>query len=154
MWWITLPANTASELMMVPIGLQQMLCPSKDEGHIPPVICASFLQQLPEGAVCCGTRAAEKFQAEAKLLNPFENDNPAAGNEEVAVMRYTDVWLRMTSTERLECLSSLVGRGPGKISHVHFLAAMVADYVKKNLIVTSDAAAQIPRQALAPRAQR
>ena len=144
---------------MVPIGLQLMLCPSKGEGHIPPVICASFLQQLPEGAVCCGTSAAEKFQTEAKFLNPFENDNPAAGDEEVAVMRYTDAWLRMTSTERLECVSSLVGRVlvtdsmPGKISHVHFLAAMVADYVKKNLVVTSAAVAQIPREALAPRAQ-
>ena len=74
-------------------------------------------------------------------------------------MRYIDAWLRMTSTERLECVSSLVGRVlvtdsmPGKISHVHFLAAMVADYVKKNLVVTSAAVAQIPRKALAPRAQ-
>ena len=42
---------------------------------------------------------------------------------------------------------------PGKISHVHFLAAMVADHVKKNLIVTSADVAQIPREALAPRAQ-
>ena len=74
-------------------------------------------------------------------------------------MRYIDAWLRMTSTERLECVSSLVGRVlvtdsmPGKISHVHFLAAMVADYVKKNLVVTSADVAQIPREALAPRAQ-
>ena len=74
-------------------------------------------------------------------------------------MRYTNAWPRMTSTERLECVSSLVGRGlvtdsmTGKISHVHFLAAMVADYVKKNLVVTSAAVAQIPRKALAPRAQ-
>ena len=158
-WWATLPANTVSELMVVPIGLHPKLCPSKNEGHIPPVICASFFQQLPEGAVCCGTRAAEKLQAEGKILNPFESNNPAAGNEEVAVMRYTNAWPRMTSTERLECVSSLVGRGlvtdsmTGKISHVHFLAAMVADYVKKNLVVTSAAVAQIPREALAPRAQ-
>ena len=69
-------------------------CPSRTKGtfhqsfvHPPPP------SQLPEGAVCCGTRAAEKFQTEAKFLNPFENDNPAAGDEEVAVMRYTDTWL-------------------------------------------------------------
>ena len=158
-WLTTLPANTISELMMVPIGSQLMLCPSKDEGHIPPVICASFLQQLPEGAVCCGTRAAEKFQAEAKFLNPRSKCQPAAGDEEVAVMRHIDAWLRTTSTERMECVSSLVGRVlvtdsmPGKISPVHFLAAMVADHVKKNLIVTSADVAQIPREALAPRAQ-
>ena len=42
--------------------VQLMLCPSKAEGHIPPVSCASFLQQLPESAVGCGTRAAEEFQ--------------------------------------------------------------------------------------------
>ena len=74
-------------------------------------------------------------------------------------MRYIDAWLRTTSTERLECVSSLVGRVlvtdsmPGKISHVHFLAAMVADHVKKNLIVTSADVAQIPCEALAPRTQ-
>ncbi len=34
-----MPANAVSELMMVPIGLQLMLCPPKDEGHIPPVSC-------------------------------------------------------------------------------------------------------------------
>ena len=158
-WWTTLPANTVSELMMVPIGLQLMLCPPKDEGHIPPVICAFFLQQLPEGAVCCGTKAAEKFQAEAKFLNPFEHDKPEAGNEEAAVMQYMEAWLKMPSTARLKCVSALVGRVlvtdsmPGKISHVHFLAAMVADYVKKNLVVTSADVAQIPREALAPRAQ-
>ena len=38
-WWTCLPANAVSELMMVPIGLQLMLCPPKDEGHIPPVSC-------------------------------------------------------------------------------------------------------------------
>ena len=144
---------------MVPIGLQLMLCPPRKEGHIPPVICASFLWQLPEGAVCCGTKAAQKFRAEAKFLNPFENDSPAVGSEEVAVMQYIDAWLRMTSTEQLECVSALVGRVlvtdsmPGKINHVHFLAAMVADYVKKGLVVTSADVAQIPREALVPRAQ-
>ena len=95
---------------MVPIGLQLMLCPARDKGHIPPVICAPFLQQLPEGAACCDTRAAEEFQAEAKFLTPFEGDSPAAGNEEVAAMRYMDAWLRTTSTERLECVSSLASR--------------------------------------------
>ncbi len=49
--WTTLPANTVSELMMVPSELQWMLCPSKGEEHIPPVICAPVLQQLLEGAV-------------------------------------------------------------------------------------------------------
>ena len=39
------------------------------------------------------------------------------------------------------------------ISHVHFLATMVAGYVKENLVVTSADVAQIPREALAPRAQ-
>ena len=49
-------------------------------------------------------------------------------------MRYTDTWLGMTPTEQLVCVSSLVDPGlvvvniPGKISHVHFLAAMVVDY--------------------------
>ena len=42
---------------------------------------------------------------------------------------------------------------PGKLNHVHFLAAMVADHVKKGLIVTSADIAQIPREALVPRAQ-
>ena len=43
----------------------------------------------------------------------------------------------MTSTEQLVFVSSLVGRVlvtnsmPGSISHAHFLAAMVAEYVKK-----------------------
>ena len=43
----------------------------------------------------------------------------------------------MTSTEQLVFVSSLVGRVlvtnsmPGSISHAHFVAAMVADYVKK-----------------------
>ena len=37
-WWTFLPASTASELMMVPIRLQLMLYPPKDEGHIPPAI--------------------------------------------------------------------------------------------------------------------
>ena len=132
-WWTSLPANTVSELMMVPIGMQLMLCPPKDEGHIPPVICGPLLRQLPEGAVCCGIRTAEKFQAKAECLNPFEDDK----SEEVAVLKYIDAWLRMTSTEQLECVSSLVGRVlvtdsmPGNISHAHFLAAMVADYVKE-----------------------
>ena len=74
-------------------------------------------------------------------------------------MQYMEAWLKMPSTARLKCVSALVGRVlvtdsmPGKISHVHFLAAMVADYVKKNLVVTSADVAQIPREALAPRAQ-
>ena len=122
--------------------------------------CASFLQQLPEDAVCCGTRTAESSEAEAKFLNPFENNEPAAGNEEVAVMQCTDVWLRITSAERLECVSSLVGRVlttdgmPGKTSHVYLLAAMAADCVKRNLVVTLAAVAQVPRKALASRAQK
>ena len=105
-WYTALPANTVPELIVVAIGLQPTLCPSRDERHIPPAICAFFLQQPPEGAVCCGTRAAEEFQTEAEFLPPFENNNPAAGDEEVAVMRYTDTWLGMTSTERLVCVSS------------------------------------------------
>ena len=132
-----MPANAVSELMMVPIGLQLMLCPPKDEGHIPPVICGSLLRHLPEGAVCCGIRAAERFQSKAEFLNPFEGDK----SEEVAVLKYIDAWSRMTSIEQLEYVSSLVGRvlvtdsTPGNISHAHFLAAMVADYVKEKNVV-------------------
>ncbi len=159
LWWTTLTADTVSGTMMVPIGLQLMLCPARDKGHIPPVICAPFLQQLPEGAACCDTRATEKFQTEAKFLTPFEGDSPAAGNEEVAAMRYMDAWLRTTSTERLECVSSLASRMLvtdsmlGNTSYVYFLAAMVADYIRKNLSIASADMAQIPCEALAPRAQ-
>ena len=39
---------------------------------------------------------------------------------------------------------------PGEISHGHSLAAMIAHYVKRGLIVTSASIAQIPREALAP----
>ena len=158
-WWITLPPNTVSEFMMVPIGLQIMLCPPESEGHVPPVLSASFLQQLPEGAVCCGTKAAQRFQAEAKFLNPFESNDTAVEVEAFAVMQYIEAWLKLTSTEQLECVSALVGRVlvtdsmPGKLNHVHFLAAMVADHVRKGLIVTSADVAQIPREALVPRAQ-
>ena len=162
-WWTFLPANAVSELMMVPIGLQLMLCPPKDEGHIPPVICGSLLRHLPEGAVCCGIRAAERFQSKTEFLNPFEGDK----NEEVAVLKYIDAWSRMTSIEQLEYVSSLVGRvlvtdsTPGNISHAHFLAAMVADYVKeKNVVLgpvfpgTPAHIDQIPHVEPAPRTQK
>ena len=153
-WWTRLSANTVSELMMVPIRLQLMPSPPRNEGHIPPV-----LQQPPVGAVCCGTRAAQMFQAEAKCLNPLEKDRPAAGVEEFAVMQYVGAWLRMTSTEQLACVNTLVervlvtGSMPGKINHVHFLAAMVAGHVKEGLVVTSADVAQIPREEAAPRVQ-
>ena len=42
---------------------------------------------------------------------------------------------------------------PGKINHVHFLAARVADHIKKGPIVTSADIAQIPCETLVPRAQ-
>ena len=51
-----------------------------------------------------------------------------------------EVWLRLTSTEQLEYVSALVIRAlvtysmPGKISHVHFLAARVADHVKGPIV--------------------
>ena len=70
-------SHTASESIMVPIGLQLMLCPSKDEGHIhqslfiPP-------SQLPEGAVRCGTRAAKKLHR-ARFLNPLREQQPCSG---------------------------------------------------------------------------
>ena len=54
------------------------------------------MRHLPERAACCGIVAAARFQAKAEFLNPFEDGKPAAGNEEVAVMRYIDAWLRMT----------------------------------------------------------
>ena len=155
-WWTTLPANIVSELMMVPIGLQLMLRPPKSEGHIPPVIGASFLQQLPESAVCCSTKAAQVSQAETRFLNPFESGRHAADGEEVAVMQYIDSWLRMTPAEQLGCVNAVVGRVlvadsmPGEISHVHSLAAMIAHYFKRGPIVTSASIAQIPREALAP----
>ena len=41
----------------------------------------------------------------SKFLNPFEGDKSG----EIAVMMYIDAWSRMTSTEQLECVSSLVG---------------------------------------------
>ena len=70
-------------------------------------------------------------------MNPFEGGE----NEEVAVLKYIDTWSRMTPTKQLEYASSLVGRvlvtdsKPGSICHAHFLAAVVADYVKKNSVV-------------------
>ena len=114
---------------------------------------------LPEGAVRCGTRAAQKLQAEAKFVNPFEGDILAAGIEEVAAMQYIDAWLRMTSTEQLACVSTLLGcvlvpdSMPGKISHVHSMAAMVADYVKEGIVVTSADVTQAPCETVAPRVQ-
>ena len=131
-----MPASAVSELMMVPIGLQLMLCPPKDEGHIPPVIYGPLLRHLPERAACCGILAAARFQVKAEFLNPFEGEE----SKEVAVLKYIDAWLCRTATERRECVSSLVGRvlvtdsTPGSICHAHFLAAMVADYVKENNI--------------------
>ena len=57
LWWALLPAGAVSELMMVPIGLQSMLCPPKDEGHIPPVIYGPpLVRHLPERAVYCGSK--------------------------------------------------------------------------------------------------
>ncbi len=156
-WWTTVPTGTVSELMMVPIGIRLMPCPPKNEGHIPPVMGDSFLRQLPRGVVYCGIRAAERFQTEAKFLNPFEDDKSG----EIAVMMYIDAWSRMTSTEQLECVSSLVGRVlvtdsmSDNISHAHFLAAMVVDHAKKEkVVVTSAHKAQIPHEGLTPSARR
>ena len=53
-------------------------------------------------------QAAARFQSKAEILNPFEGDK----SDEVAVLKYTDAWLRTASTERRECVSSLVGRVP------------------------------------------
>ena len=108
-------------------------------------------------------QAAARFQSKAELLNPFEGDK----SDEVAVLKYTDAWLRTTSTERRECVSSLVGRvlvtdsTPGSISHAHFLAAMVADYVEeKNISLgpvfpgTRAHMDKIPQGEPAPRTQK
>ena len=73
---------------------------------MPPVIYGPILRHLPERAACCGIRTAERFQSKAAFLNPFEGDK----TEEVAVLEYTVAWLRMTSTEQLVFVSSLVGR--------------------------------------------
>ncbi len=73
-------------------------------------------------------------------------------------MRYTDTWLGMTSTEQLVCVSSLVDPGlvvvniPGKISHVHFLAAMVVDYGREPSRYRSRRSTDHTR-GMAPRAQ-
>ena len=58
-------------------------------------------------------------------------------SEEVAVLEYIDAWSCMTTIEHLEYVSSLVGRvlvtisAPASISHAHFLAAMVTDYIEE-----------------------
>ena len=90
LWWTTLPANIVSELMMVPIGLQLMLRPPKNKGHIPPVICEAVLQQRPENTVCFGTKAAQVSQADARFLNPCECSRHTADGESAAVIQYTD----------------------------------------------------------------
>ena len=78
----------------------------------------------------------QQIPVEVGAPEPFEADKDEKG----AVLKYTDTWLRTTSTERRECVSSLVGRAlvtdstPGSTSHAHFLAAMVADYVKEKSI--------------------
>ena len=80
--------------------------------------------------------SCSKIPVEVGAPEPFEADK----DEKDAVLKYTDTWLRTTSTERRECVSSLVGRAlvtdstPGSTSHAHFLAAMVADYVKEKSI--------------------
>ena len=104
-----------------------------------------------------------KIPVKGGVLEPFEGDK----SEEVAVLKYIDAWSRMTSTEQLEYVSSLVGRvlvtdsTPGNISHAHFLAAMVADYVKeKNVVLgpvfpgTPAHIDQIPHAEPAPRTQK
>ena len=86
-------------------------------------------------------------------MNPFEVVQSAVGVEVVAVMRYIEAWLKMTSIVQLECVSALVGRVlvtnsmPGKRSHVHFLAATFADHVRRGLIATSADITQITREA-------
>ena len=148
-WWSLLPASAVAELMMVPIGLQLMLCPPEDEGHIPPVIYGPLLRHLPERAACCGILAATRFRTKAEFLNPFEGED----SQEVAVLKYIDAWLRKTDTERRECVSSLVGRvlitdsTPGSICHAHFLAAMVAYYVKLNNIILGPSFSSTPAHA-------
>ena len=163
LWWTLLPASAVSELMMVPIGLQLMLCPPKDEGHIPPVIYGPPRAASSRKSGMLRHQAAARFQSKAEFLNPFEGDK----NDEVAVLRYTGAWLRTTSTERRECMSSLVGRvlvtdsTPGSISRAHCLAAMVADYVEeKNISLgpvfpgTRAHMDKIPQGEPAPRTQK
>ena len=118
LWWPLLPASAVSEPMIVPIELQSMLCPPKDEGHISPGIHGPtrVAPSLRSGMLL--RRAAATLQSRAELLNPCEGDK----SDEVADLRCTDGWLRTTSTERHECLSSLVGcvlatnSTPGSIS--------------------------------------
>ena len=39
--------HTVSELMMVPTGLQTMLCPPESEGHIPQSFLSPFCSNFP-----------------------------------------------------------------------------------------------------------
>ena len=92
-----------------------------------------------------------------EFLKPFEGDKLAAGGEEVAVPRYIEAWPKLASTERLDCVSFLVGRvlatdSMPAISHVHFLATTVSNYVRNSGVTPADLA-QIPREELAHRAR-
>ena len=117
----------------MPIWLQLMLCPPKDEGHIPPVIYGPPVAISSRESGMLRHPSCSKIPVEGGVPEPFEGDK----NEEVAVLKCMYARLRTTSTERHECVSSLVGRvlvtdsTPGSSSHAHFLAAMVADHVKE-----------------------
>ena len=136
LWWPLLPASAVSEPMIVPIELQLMLCPPKDEGHISPGIHGPTRAAPSRKSGMLLRRAAATLQSRAELLNPCEGDK----SDEVADLRCTDGWLRTTSTERHKCLSSLVGRvlvtdsTPGSISHAHFVVGTAEDYVKEKNI--------------------
>ena len=148
-----MPANTVSELMMVPIGIQLMLCPPKDEGHMPPVMGGSFLRQLPKGAVCCGIGTAERFQTKAKFLNPFEGDKSG----EIAGMMYT----RLMATHdiyKANRVCELFSRPcAGNRQHVrqHQPCTLLGGHgcglrKEKSFVVTSAHIAQIPHEGLTP----
>ena len=163
LWWPLLPAGAVSEPMIVPIELQLMLCPPKDEGHISPGIHGPTRAAPSRKSGMLLRRAAAILQSKAELLNPFEGDK----SDEVADLRCTDGWLRTTSTERHECLSSLVGcvlvtdSTPGSISHAHFVVGTAEDYVKeKNISLgpvfpgTRAHMDKIPQGEPAPRTQK
>ena len=156
-------ASAVPGLMIVPIWLRLMLCPPKDEGHIPPVIYGPPVAISSRESGMLRHPSCSKIPVEGGVPEPFEGDK----NEEVAVLKCMYARLRTTSTERHECVSSLVGRvlvtdsTPGSSSHAHFLAAMVADHVKEKSISlglafpgTPAHIDKIPQGGPAPRTQK
>ena len=116
--------------------MQLVLCPPKDREHIPPGIYGPPVAISSRESGMLRHPSCSKIPVEGGVPEPFEGDK----NEEGAILKCMYARVRTTSTERHECVSSLVGRvlvtdsKPGSSSHAHFLAAMVADHVKEKSI--------------------